>query len=249
MPTSTKSSVQEKSFQLKGSLFTFTVLQLISTNPEAFSTQLTDLIKQAPKFFEHAPIVIDLQLLSEEDNTVDLPTIVAALKAQHLIPVGIRSNQPKHHKAAQSIGLAILSLPKSDSAEASITEPTPKTSAKKAATPAPAPEHHTTLLITKPVRSGQQIYAKGGDLVITAPVSQGSELIADGNIHIYGPLRGRALAGVNGNNDARIFCMSLEAELVSIAGNYIVNDALIQKTTNTPTQVFLEHGKLQIKSL
>jgi septum site-determining protein MinC len=99
------------------------------------------------------------------------------------------------------------------------------------------------------VRSGQQIYAAGGDLVIIAPVSAGAEILADGNIHVYGPLRGRALAGVKGDTSARIFCQSLEAELVSIAGNYKVNEDLQKEHWKGNIQARLEGDQLVISPL
>ncbi len=106
-----------------------------------------------------------------------------------------------------------------------------------------------TKIITTPIRSGQQIYAQGGDLLILAPVSTGAEVIADGHIHIYGPLRGRALAGVSGNENARIFCDSLEAELVSIAGYYKVNENLRNDVWKSRVHVFLEDKTLHINTL
>jgi len=104
-------------------------------------------------------------------------------------------------------------------------------------------------LITTPIRSGQQVYAPGGDLVVLAPVSAGAEILADGNIHVYGPLRGRALAGVKGDTEARIFCQSLEAELISIAGNYKVNEDLQKEHWKEGIQARLEGDQLVITPL
>ena len=104
------------------------------------------------------------------------------------------------------------------------------------------------LVITTPVRSGQQVYAKGGDLIIIAPVSAGAEVLADGNIHIYGPLRGRALAGVSGDKSARIFCQSLEAELISIAGSYKVNEDLQKDHWKKNTQASLNGDQLTVSA-
>src|SRR6202042_2970352 len=112
-----------------------------------------------------------------------------------------------------------------------------------AAAPPPAPK---TRLITEPVRSGTQIYARGGDLVVTAAVSPGAELVADGNIHVYGALRGRALAGASGDSSARIFCTRLEAELVSIAGRYLVSEQLPPETRSFPMQIALVDDQLTI---
>ena len=104
-------------------------------------------------------------------------------------------------------------------------------------------------MISEPVRSGQQIYAPNGDLLVLAPVSHGAELLADGHIHIYGPLRGRALAGVTGDTEARIFCQSLEAELISIAGQYKISEDLEGDYWQQPVVVHLTEGHLQIRAL
>ena len=104
-------------------------------------------------------------------------------------------------------------------------------------------------IVTTPVRSGQQIYAAGGDLIVTAAVSAGAELLADGNIHVYGALRGRALAGVKGNQGARIFCHSLEAELVSIAGQYRISEDLQKTEWQKSCQIYLADGKMKIQAL
>ena len=106
-----------------------------------------------------------------------------------------------------------------------------------------------TKLITEPVRSGQQIYARGADLIVLAPVSHGAELLADGHIHIYGPLRGRALAGVTGDETARIFCQYLEAELISIAGQYKISEDIEQSVWRMATDISLKEGHLHIQPL
>ena len=117
----------------------------------------------------------------------------------------------------------------------------------------PAPAAATTLkpakVINRPVRSGQQVYAEGGDLVVTASVSEGAELLADGNIHVYGTLRGRALAGVKGNTGARVFCQSLDAELISIAGQFIMHETVKGECWKKPAQVYLEDETLRIEPL
>ncbi|HCP03453.1 MAG TPA: septum site-determining protein MinC, partial [Pseudomonas sp.] len=113
----------------------------------------------------------------------------------------------------------------------------------------PPPAAIAGKIITEPVRGGQQVYARGGDLIVMAPVSAGAELLADGHIHVYGPLRGRALAGVQGNQEARIFCQSLEAELVSIAGQYKVAEDLRKQQWKQAVQISLEGDSLKISGL
>ena len=104
-------------------------------------------------------------------------------------------------------------------------------------------------VISQPVRSGQQIYAKDSDLIVLAPVSHGAELIADGHIHVYGSLRGRALAGVNGNNQARIFCHQLEAELIAIAGHFWISEDMQNNTLTQNVQIYIENDRLQVSAL
>jgi septum site-determining protein MinC len=125
--------------------------------------------------------------------------------------------------------------------------------AKKPKAQAPEPETKDllqtgTTLITTPIRSGQRVYA-AGDLIIVAPVSPGTEILAEGNIHVYGALRGRALAGVQGNTEARIFCNDLQAELISIAGNYKISEDLNPNVRNKPVQIFLDKHTLVIKEI
>ena len=117
--------------------------------------------------------------------------------------------------------------------------PTPSSQIEREATP-------RTRLVTQPVRSGTQIYARGADLIVTAAVSPGAEIIADGNIHVYGPLRGRALAGAAGDAEARIFCSRFEAELVSIAGRYLVSEQMPPEERGLPVQIALVDDRLTI---
>jgi septum site-determining protein MinC len=228
-----------KSFQLKGSLFTLTALQLLQANMDSIVEQLASVVEQAPNFFQYAPVVIDLQLMDNDaQSRVDFAALVKALRQHGMIPVGMRGGNAVAQQAARTLGLAVFNSTKSDeSAQTSDSQSTDD-----------SPSTTQTLIVNKPIRSGQQVYAQGGDLVVTASVSQGAELLADGNIHVYGALRGRALAGVQGNQDSRVFCQRLAAELVSIAGNYIVSEALVNY--NGPHQVYLSPaGKLTISPL
>lgn len=223
-------------FQLKGNLFTLTVLHLLKTDLKLFAEQLQDVISKAPKFFLHAPVVIDLQALSEQGE-LELAAICQLLRDAILIPVGVRGGSKQQHELAEEVGLAVLSMARSETTKI-------KKSAKTA-TVTPA----SSKLITQPVRSGQQIYAKDADLIILGSVSPGAEILADGHIHVYGPLRGRALAGINDNTEARIFCHSMQAELISIAGRYILNETWTNSDAQTPIQIFLQDGKIEIESL
>lgn len=124
-----------------------------------------------------------------------------------------------------------------------------ETSPSQEPLPPPKPMSVATRVITTPIRSGQTVYARDGDLLVLSHVSPGAEIIADGHIHVYGSLRGRALAGAKGNMDARLFCRSLDAELVAVAGTYMVSDEVDKKLKGKPVQVFMRDGKLIVEAL
>lgn len=229
-------------FQLKGGHFTLTAVQLLHLDWDLFAKQLAQKITQAPKFFNHAPVVIDCQKVNEEGLKIDFKTLAALLRDSRLIPVGVRNANQQQQTVAILAGLAVLSEGGSPDTPSQIQEKTPEFF-KETATETP------TRLITQPVRSGQQIYVPGGDLIVTAAVSHGAELLAEGHIHVYGPLRGRALAGVTGDINARIFCHSLEAELVSIAGRYIPCEHLREQYWKQAVSIALQGETLQINPL
>lgn len=228
MPTSLN---QSAAFALKGSLFTLSVFKLYKIEPESIRAQLEHTLTQAPNFFKNMPLVIDLEEINDDVNFTELCKL---LQGFGLIPVGVRAaNDTQQHDAAKA-GLGYLG----GNAKAHTEE---KTTTEK-----PEPSEACNKLVTKPVRSGQQIYVPGGDLIVTASVSPGAEILADGNIHVYGALRGRALAGINGNKAARIFCHDLAAELVSIAGIYKLHDDLSIPDNNGMLEIKLVDDQLQI---
>lgn len=230
----------KNAFQLKGTSFTLMVLQLQTPDLANVHQQLTQLAKQTPKFFHHSPIVIDLQKLPHVHG-LDFNALKNTLAEVNVVPVGVCNANSSLQEVAIQAGLAILPHSK---AEPSVTieettKPTP------ASAPADLASASHSKIINQPVRSGQQIYSKG-DLIVTAPVSVGAELLAEGHIHVYGPLRGRALAGANGNKNARIFCQQLEAELVAVAGHYWVSEDLSKQNLKNNVQIFLDNDRLQI---
>ena len=234
MTIATFSPADSAPFELKGSLFTLTVLQLRRMDREAIDHYLAEKVKQAPGFFQNAPVVIDLETLTA-DTSVDFKVLHDLLRSHGLIPVGVRHADPERQVAAVSAGLPIM--PEGRSVLA----------AKKAESSEPATRRNK--LVTQPVRSGQQIYAAEGDLVLLGAVSAGAEVLADGNIHIYSTLRGRALAGVKGDTQARIFCQQLAAELVSIAGQYRVIEQLDAALRGKAVQIYLSENRLIIEPL
>lgn len=214
-------------FQLKGSMLAITVLELARNNLEGLDRQLAAKVAQAPNFFSNTPLVLALDKLPASEGAVDLPGLMRVCRQHGLRTLAIRASRIEDIAAAIAIDLPVLppsgarERPVEPEAEVKKPEPAP-------APPPPPPEPavRPTKIITSPVRGGQQIYAQGGDLVVVSAVSPGAELLADGNIHVYGPMRGRALAGIKGNTKARIFCQQMTAELVSIAGQYKVSEEL-----------------------
>ncbi len=232
---------QSAAFHLKGSLFTLTVIQLLRSDMDAFAKQLREIIAQSPKFFAHAPVVVDLSAIDKQINDIDFIELNRELRFNTLVPVGVRGGQNKLHDQAKAAGLAVFPASKAEDFRVEKNKTQPE---KKAAPVVKATS--SAKLVTKPVRSGQQIYARGGDLIIVSTVSHGAELLADGNIHVYGTLRGRALAGVNGDDNARIFCKILDADMISIAGRYRLRDEKEDKMPQHNVQILLKDDQLEI---
>ncbi|MDB5979183.1 MAG: minC [Pseudomonas sp.] len=210
-------------FQLKGSMLAITVLELARNNLDSLDRQLAAKVAQAPNFFSNTPLVLALDKLPAGEGAVDLPGLMRVCRQHGLRTLAIRANRIEDIAAAIAIDLPVL--PPSGARERPL-EPAESELVKKKPEKPPEPTLKPTKIITSPVRGGQQIYAQGCDLVVIASVSPGAELLADGNIHVYGPMRGRALAGIKGDTKARIFCQQLGAELVSIAGHYKVSEDL-----------------------
>lgn len=236
-------TLKSLAFKLKGRLYTLTVLQLFETDSALFVEQLAAVVSKAPRLFDHTPVVLDCSALSEaalDASQFNLAEFCHALRASGLIPVAIQGGGALFNALAQSQGLGVLNG--SSNQDKPWIGDNPSSAIAEVAS-----ELIKTKLVTMPVRSGQQMVSKGGDLVVTASVSHGAELLADGNIHVYGALRGRALAGIAGDKHARIFCQSLDAELLSIAGIYRLRDAI--EPTTSPCQIFIQDDRIQIEPL
>ena len=214
---------QDPVFQLKGSMLAITVLELTHNDLERLDRQLTDKVAQAPNFFSNTPLVLALDKLPEGEPSIDLGTLMTVCRQHGLRTLAVRASREEHINAAMALDLPVL--PPSGARERLIEQDTAKPEVKEPQIPA-EPVARPSKIVTTPVRGGQQVYAQGGDLIVLAPVSAGAELLADGNIHVYGPMRGRALAGIKGDRSARIFCQQLGAELLSIAGQYKVAEDL-----------------------
>lgn len=211
---------QDPVFQLKGSMLATTILELNHNDLERLDQQLQLKVAQAPAFFDNIPLIIAVDKLPEGEGQVDLPALLALCRQHGLRTLALRAGREEDIAAAGALDLPVL--PPSGAREKLLRlgESAPVT------TPPPAPPRVPTRIISHPVRGGQQLYAAGSDLIVLGPVSPGAELLADGNIHLYGPMRGRALAGVKGDTGAQIFCQQMGAEMFSIAGIYKVAEDL-----------------------
>lgn len=206
---------QDPVFQLKGSMLAITILELLHNDLQRLDQQLADKVTQAPGFFQNTPLILALDKLPEGEGAIDLGELMSLCRQHGLRTLAVRAVLDSHLAAANALDIPIL--PPSGARERTIElgSKAPR-KAEKPAEPAVRPSK----LVTTPIRGGQQVYAQGADLIVLAPVSAGAELLADGNIHVYAAMRGRALAGVKGNEQARIFCQQLAAEMLSIAGRY-----------------------------
>ncbi len=249
--------------ELKGSVFTLTVLRLYSNSIPSIENELKERLAAGPRFFEDAPIVIDIENLKDRDLDLDFKALSQLMRNLRLIPVGVRHGNLKQQQTAIAAGLALMKggaikdLPgmKTEQVVAKKPEVQKQTAPiKESQLPDKVitdnPTSKITKVVSQPIRSGQQIYAQGGDLIVLAAVNAGAEVVADGNIHIYAPLRGRALAGIRGDTNARIFCQNMEAELVSIDGHYrVFEDKMPNELKHQAIQIFLKDGQLQIEQL
>jgi septum site-determining protein MinC len=203
-----------------------------------------------PDYFDNEFAVIDLGPCELADRSLDWAGMIAMFKSYSLNPVAVR-NAPSHMQAeiaAHGLSIDVVARPRHEEEQAAAPV--------RAAAPAEPPAQviqtiaSTATIVDTPVRAGQRIYARGGDLIVTAVVNNGAELIADGSIHVYAPLRGRALAGATGNTDARIFALSMEAELVSIAGTYrTFENELARDVAGKPAQVRLDGDRIDVLAL
>ncbi|MDR9767285.1 septum site-determining protein MinC [Shewanella baltica] len=219
--------MSKPSLELKGASFTLSVLHINSSDLQAVMTELDSKLAQAPQFFLGAPLVVNLSAI--QHDSLNLSALKDLLISRQLVIVGITGATTVLSKQAKDLGLAIVKA------------------GKQSSTPPPTPRQ--TKIVKQNIRSGQQVYAKNGDLIIFGAVGNGAEVIADGSIHIYGALRGKAMAGAAGDTSAVIIAHSLEAELVSIAGQYWLAENLQQHSSDKSGCIRLDGESLMVESL
>jgi septum site-determining protein MinC len=252
-------------FEIKSANLPLVSLLLKSTDLHALSGELAARFGDIPDFFDNDPLVLDLTpLQAQGEAPVDFAALVALLRGYRVMPVAARGGSEAQMKAAREAGLApaqdakVLPLPVGKRGADWIAPDrgpgqAPQVRNDKPPAPVPVEAPLGALVVDKPLRSGQQVYARGRDLVVLSMVNAGAEVIADGHIHVYAPLRGKAIAGARGNTEARILALSLEPELISIAGVYRTSEVpLPAELLAKPTQVRLvggAEGKLVMSAL
>ncbi len=237
--------------EFKGRMMGISVLRVSSNDLDELAASLDAQVNKGGGLLRELPIVLDLNV-----QIIDVDGLLALLRQQHMTVLGGYRTAASMEAAIRRAGLPVI-LERTSSSRAPAEAPPPAeepAAAKPEPATAPAAAEAemppvSTRLITAPVRSGQRIYARNSDLIVTAQVSAGAEVIADGCIHIYGSLRGRAIAGAQGDEAARIFCRDLQAELLAVAGRYKVADDISDNMRGKPVQIRLDGEKLCVDAL
>ena len=237
-------------FDLKSAALTLIAVVLRTSDLARLGEALDERFGDAPGLIDQDPVAIDLSQLPDDAAEIDFPALIALLRRHKMVPVAVKGGSPAQMQAALAAGLSEAAdgpaaAPRIEAAGAPEVVLTEVIHEVQVPTPAAA-----TLIIDRPLRSGQQVYARGGDLVVLDVVNFGAEVIADGSIHVYAPLRGRAIAGARGNTAARIYATCLEAQLVAIAGTYRTAEiALPEDVRAKPAQVRLDGERLVVEAL
>lgn len=232
-------------------------LRVRTLDPARLAAEMAERVQRAPKLFARAAVVVDFGGLSQCPSVEQTQALLEALRDAGVLPVALAYGTSAVEALSQAVGLPLLAkfraqyerdgeLPAAPAPAPAARAPEPASAPVPAA---PAVRSEPGLMHLHPVRSGQQIYAQDRDLTVCAMVGAGAEVIADGSIHIYGALRGRALAGAGGMASARIFCREFHAELVAVAGHYKVLEEIPKELLGKPVQIWLEHDKLRIEQL
>ncbi len=234
-------------FDFKSATLSLEAFLLRTANLSSLAQALEERFGSSPDLFNGEPVVIDLTHLASLDLHVNFPELIALLARFKLKAIAVRGGTVAQTRSAQDAGL--IEAPESHAATRVETVVQEVVREVIREVPVEVPVHVPmaagTMFIDKPLRSGQQVYAKGGDLIVLAAVNHGAEVIADGSIHVYAPLRGKAIAGAKGNTEARIFALHMEPELLSIAGTYRTTDnPLPDDVTGKPAQIRLEGERL-----
>lgn len=223
----------EEAFKLKANFLPITIIKFLSADLQSVEQQLKETESKAPHFFCQTPVIVDLTHVKRSPNGINLPQLIELLRKHQLLPVGVQGLVAAEEEIAKQLDLPLWRSNAATSVSKSGENTTEETETAEAGLNGALTPH---MIVNKPVRSGMRIYAKQSHLILLAPVHSGAECIADGNIFCYAPVHGRILAGAGGNLKAQIYCQSLEAELIAIAGYYVLYDECPQD----------RHGQFQI---
>lgn len=250
--------IARSSFDLKSAQLSVLAVALRDTDIAVLSADLAQHLANDPDFFDSDPVLVDLQHVQASPEPIDFMQLIEVLRKHRTVPMAVRGGSPAQMQAAQAAGLVLTPDAPPVRSPVQIREvevireipvEVPVEVVREIKVEVPAPPVNA-MIVDKPLRSGQQVYARGTDLVVLAMVSFGAEVLADGNVHVYAPLRGRAVAGVSGNTNARIFCTCMEPQLLSIAGNFRnFETGVPQDVLGKPAQAWLDGDKLLIEPL
>jgi septum site-determining protein MinC len=210
-------------------------VRIRTTDSFAILNELAGRVAAAPHFFRRTAVCLDLSALEKIPEAAEIHAVIEAVHRVGMLSVGLAGNAVELETVANALNLPILSSFRTPTRPVPVLEP--ETAAPT--TPEPVDSNVSTLIHNQPVRSGQRIYARNRDLIVNAGVAAGAEVITDGCLHIYGPLRGRAMAGARGDPAARVFCQEFDAELVSIAGVFRVFETIPAELAGMPVQAWL----------
>lgn len=225
--------------ELRSAALTLIAVVLKTTDLDALAGELEQRASVMPGLFDGEPVAIDLSRVRDEEAPIDFAALLALLRRHRMVPLAVRGGSETQVIDAMAAGLVVAPEGVRVPREAAITE-----RIVEVQIPPPPP-----LVVERPLRSGQQVYAQGRDLIVLALVSHGAEVIADGHVHVYAPLRGRAIAGAKGNREARIFTTALQAQLLAIAGVYRTTDDLPAAVAGRPAMARLVGERLQIEPI
>jgi len=230
--------------ELRSATLTLVAMVLKTADLDALAAELEQRASEVPGLFDDEPVAIDLTRLHDDPEPIDFPALVALLRRYRMLPLAARGGSAGQMTAALAAGLAEVPVGGRPVREPAAMPPPIERIVEVQLPPRPP------LVVDKPLRSGQQVYARERDLIVLALVSHGAEVIADGHIHVYAPLRGRALAGAGGNTEARIFTTAMDAQLLAIAGRWrTIDEPLPADVLGRPAMVRLDGEQLRVEPL
>jgi len=240
---------------LKGEMNMQNILHVHSTDTKEILHALASKRDEAPQFFLRSPLTVDCKAIEADSNKLDFSALMKGIRALSFVPIGIRHVSSEAVDSVTSAGWAILRDSKAKQVAVRTqlkSESTGQVNEANASQQNEIPQEETAnrvMVISRPVRSGQQVYSADGDIVVLSQTGAGSEVLAHGSVHVYGNICGRVLAGVNGDRSARIFCQGLDAELIAIAGNYQLLDEMDTPLKGQPAMISLDGDKLIIEPM